>query len=483
VGFGCGVDDLQVVIIDEDASSEGDGTVDAPPDDRGQDGNADGTLLDDGMPEPDGGVDMGTDAGADMGGDVGPDTGADVVADRKPDVIPIDAPSDVGPIDAPPDGPPDTDPTPAAVAAGSRHACLLSRGGRVYCWGENAKGQLGDGTNAPHSVPLQVPGLVGVTAISSGKGEHTCALTSDGAVLCWGSNANGQLGDGTNTDRNVPTLVSRLGRIRAIGVGGAHSCAIDPSGAATCWGSNAWGQVGDGTSSPGNCGACRNKPVNVLGLAGATAIAGSADTVASQDAGHTCAIAGGQLYCWGLNNYGQIGDGSGVSQSRPVLVSNPMMGPVEAVAVGGQHTCAIAGGKLYCWGYDFYGQLGDGMQTPQHTPVQVINIGPAAQVAAGTFSTCSILVGDVTVCFGQNGSGQVGDGTTTDRSSPAVVSFVPSKSPTWIATGGDFQDPGHATSSYAIVGNHLFAWGSNAWGQIGDGTTMNRLSPTAIPGF
>jgi alpha-tubulin suppressor-like RCC1 family protein len=309
----------------------------------------------------------------------------------------------------------------AAIAGGLRHTCAL-KGGQVYCWGDNDYGQLGDETTTDSNTPVLVAdgemGNSGVTAVAAD--DHTCALKG-GKVYCWGRNGYGQLGDGTTTNRTTPTLVAdgAMGNsgVTAIAAGWDHTCALK-GGQVYCWGLNAEGQLGDGTTT--------NRTTPTLVADGAMGNSG----VTAVDAGvyHTCALKGGQVYCWGRNAEGQLGDGTTTQRITPTLVADGEMGNsgVTAVDAGLGHTCALKGGQVYCWGWNGYGQLGDGTATSSNTPTLVAdgamgNSGVTA-VAAGGYHTLGLKDTTCLFAWGRNNYGQLGDGGTSDSTTPVQVS-------------------------------------------------------------
>jgi alpha-tubulin suppressor-like RCC1 family protein len=305
------------------------------------------------------------------------------------------------------------------VAAGHDHTCALVVG-TVLCWGRNDVGQLGNGTNVGSNTPVAVQGITTATAIAAGA-DHTCALLAGGTVDCWGFDGDGQLGDnfgeGSSGESTVPVSVIGITTATAIAGGLDHTCAVTADNTVACWGDNVLGQLGNGSTN--------NEPwaVPATGIGNASAIAAGYD--------YTCAlISDGSVYCWGDNQYGQLGfyaqlpvyNGFPYSDVRDLPVQiDAGRRTATAIAAGDNHTCALADNHgVWCWGLNAHGELGDGTTTNSGNSVQVAAISTATAISAGTGDSCAVVAAGVK-CWGQNTLGELGNGTTTDSSTPVPV--------------------------------------------------------------
>lgn len=239
----------------------------------------------------------------------------------------------------------------------------------------------------------------------------SCATLTDGTVQCWGLNGNGQLGDGTTTDRSTPVQVSGITTATQVSFGTVHACATLTDGTIECWGENGYGRLGDGTTTD------RSTPVQVFGITTATHVSVSDDR-------HSCALlTDGTVQCWGHNSRGQLGDGTTTDSSTPVQVSG--ITTAAQVSSGDSHSCAaLQDGTVQCWGYNPYGQLGDGTTTTRSTPVQVSGITTATQVSASHQHSCATLQDGTVQCWGRGANGRLGDGTNSDSATPVQVSGI-----------------------------------------------------------
>ncbi len=308
-----------------------------------------------------------------------------------------------------------------SLAAGDAHTCAIRATGGVACWGEGDLGRLGDGGTTDRNTPVAVLDLTGATQLAGG-GAHTCALDTDGSVRCWGANMRGQVGDGTLATRVRPVAVMGLSDVRAIVAGDLHSCALRTDGTVACWGENRLGQLGD-ASVPGD-------PSEMLSnVAGPVAALDAVTAIASHaKANHTCALRmSGEVLCWGKGTSDQLGTAAGTMNARsPVAVALPMA--ASAIAVGAEHSCAaLLDGTVRCWGLNDQGQLGNGSTLGGAAVVSVERTdamplgspttieGASAVIVAlsgGIKHTCALTQTGAVYCWGYNNNGQVGDGSS-----------------------------------------------------------------------
>jgi alpha-tubulin suppressor-like RCC1 family protein len=359
------------------------------------------------------------------------------------------------------------------VALAHNHSCALDVAGQVSCWGGNVRGELGVSGVSSASLPQPLTALPPATALAVGgitsaqlvdgassisAGGFSCALSQARTAYCWGSNSHGQLGHagaGGATPQPVPGLTDLV----EIVAGGAHACARSAAGAVYCWGANAQGQLGDGSLSS------RASPALVAGLgAGVVALAAGFE--------HSCAWLGaGEIRCWGDNFHGQLGDGSTLDRPLPTaVVSVPAQ--ITGIAAGGARSCATtAGGDLFCWGSNSWGELGSGDRLQRVQPLRVEGAS-ARRVAVGPSANCSVSAAGGVQCWGNHGQGTLGDGTQPYVPAPAQV-----------------QTEAVVRVSTSLDGNHacsvdgagvLRCWGDNLYGQLGTGSLQTRNVPTQV---
>ena len=397
-----------------------------------------------------------------------------------------------------------------AITGGGAHTCALTAVGGVKCWGWNGAGALGNGSTADSWIPVDVTGLAsGVAAIAAGA-EHTCANTRAGTVKCWGWNFGGQLGNNNAAYPPALTPVDVQGlpiATTAVAAGGMHSCALNTASGVVCWGLDNFGQLGDNSIVE------RLTPVGVPGLAsGVSAISGTY--------GRICVVtASGGVKCWGGNYFTRLPGNSWGQPLTPVDVPELATGvtaiatgrahacvlttaggvkcwgegfnsdwvtPIDmpglasgvtSIAAGDDHTCALAtSGGVKCWGANEHGQLGDNSTSYRLAPVDVTGLASGVvAIGAGEARTCAVTASGGAKCWGENSSGQLGDGSTTDRLTPVDVSGL--------ASGVAAIAPGGGHTCAITTAGAAKCWGDNEFGQLGDNSTVQRLTPVDVSGL
>jgi len=337
-----------------------------------------------------------------------------------------------------------------AIAAGLRHVCALTSEGKVLCWGANASGQLGDGTRATRMHPTAVTALDGADQIVSGD-EHTCARTSGNqALLCWGQNAHGELGDGTTEERLSPVPVSDLHAVSSASAGGHQTCARKTNRFVLCW-----GEVHEGGTV--------NQPTPVFGMTETEEVAVGAH--------HACARgAEGRVLCWGSNNLRQLGIPHVADRGMPVAVPH-VESPVVQLALGHEHSCArTEQGAALCWGGGLRCVPGEWFEGKRVAvkPGAIPNMDDVSLVAAGGDQACAVRKDGSVVCAHEKGTSSARADRSCTAEPIAGLSAVSA-----LALGDGF---GCALKTDGTV----WCWGKNDAGQLGDGTTRARTEPAQV---
>jgi len=373
------------------------------------------------------------------------------------------------------------------VVASSFHSLALTDAGNLYAWGHNWSGQLGNNTTTDRRTPVKVSdGAIGAdeTIIQvAASSFHNLALTDAGNLYAWGTNGSGQLGDNTITQRNAPVKVlagaiPATEQVTQIAAGSNHNLVLTDAGNLYTWGDNWSGQLGDNTTTN------RRTPVKVSD--GAIGTGEQVIQIAVGEEYNLVLTDAGNLYTWGYNWFGQLGDNTTTNRRTPVKVSDGAIGTGEQVtqiAAGPAYNLVLTDvGNLYAWGHNIRGQLGDDTTTNRSIPVRVLaGAIPATeqvtQIAASSHSLALTDAGNL-YAWGSNGSGQLGDGTTTNRFTPVKVLAGAIS-----ATEEITQVAANSHSLALTDAGNLYAWGWNFVGQLGDNTTTDRLVPIKVLGL
>lgn len=287
------------------------------------------------------------------------------------------------------------------IDAGENHACAVIESGALICWGFNFYGQVGmnsDEQRAWEPVTIDVGGTVALLELGA---SHSCVSLTSGALKCWGSNTQGNVGDGTTEHAKAPVTVDLGGTASILTGANAMTCAYLTTDESKCWGQRRFGCFGDGSSETSNfktpTTVDHGSNIELFVIGGYSACA---------------TYSGGELKCWGWNNYGEVGDGTNVERNSPTTID--IGGTVKFLSGFGDTKCVVlVTEELKCWGRNDYGQVGDGTQTNRNSPTTVDIGGTVVVLSVGEKHTCAYLASGVLKCWGYNSNGQVGDGTTT----------------------------------------------------------------------
>ena len=346
------------------------------------------------------------------------------------------------------------------------HSCALTSTGKAYCWGGNQSGVLGTGSDAISKVPTPVKTDLSFSSIAPGI-NHTCAISKEGKAYCWGRNDRFQLGmagadDPRQTYPNmlVPTPVQGDLVFSSISAGYFHTCGLVTGGKAYCWGGGFNGELGSDTQAT-------STPTAVKGnIAFSSIIAGR-----SLSCGLT---AEGKAFCWGANGMHQIGDGTTRDSFKPQLVGEGLL--FSSISVGELHVCGISkDNKAYCWGSGRRGKIGNGdisdaSENPK--PIEVLGNLSFSSISASNHHTCALTPAGKAYCWGSNVSMQLG--------TPEVPEYAPK--PFAVKTDLVFSSiqAANAFTCGMATDKHIYCWGTNGDGQLGDDSTKGRIYPDQV---
>ncbi|MEI8335770.1 MAG: hypothetical protein WCG37_02765 [Actinomycetes bacterium] len=328
--------------------------------------------------------------------------------------------------------------TAITASSNTNLRCGLMNSGKIWCWGSNDVGQLGNGGSPDAAWHFVHPDIQGSAKAITAGGGHACALLDTNEITCWGSNDSGAVGNGSSDNQLLPAKVNGVSSATSLASGDKHTCALLSDSTISCWGYNGNGQLGNGSNADSST------PVQVSAITNATKIDVGAD--------HSCALlADSTIWCWGANGNGQLGNGSNIDSNTPVQVSG--ITTATSVGTGGNHTCALLSTKAaWCWGFGLNGALGNGANNDSSTPVKVTGGTNALSVGVGNDHACitvdttaSIPDDNKVKCWGNNDVGQLGIGTNalgaTVNKNSAVISIFPAQpNPTTDPPNGALAD-------------------------------------------
>ncbi|KFZ26634.1 MAG: Regulator of chromosome condensation (RCC1) repeat protein [Candidatus Izimaplasma bacterium HR2] len=386
------------------------------------------------------------------------------------------------------------------ISLGHYHSSAITSDGRIFTWGYNEDGAVGDGTLVDKLLPLEISSHFNlnegevINSISL-NGRISSAITSEDRVFTWGYNFYGQLGDNTIIDKIVPTDITSYFNlnegesITSIELGGAHSSAISSEDRVFTWGANGSGQLGDGTVTQRNIPTEITDNFNLIGDESISSI--------ELGGGHSFALSSNdRVFAWGSNHSGQLGDGTTVDKNLPIDITSifdlDSLETITSISLGGSHSFVLSSDNIiFIWGRNFYGQVGDDSTTNRYTPIELNNgfypvyilqnplfiNDEIISYSLGANHTLVLTNDERVLIWGQNDYGQLGDGTTTDSANPIDITsrfnLGSEEDVLEVYLGGNY-------SILITTEGRIFTWGINAQGQLGDGTTTNSNIPIEI---